>query len=99
VVGDDRLNSVFAFLRLTPENAIVLVVCNMTPVVRHDYRVGVPASGLWREILNSDSGFYGGSNLGNNGQVEAAPFSSHGCSQSLSLLLPPLSTIFLRHEG
>ncbi len=100
VVGDDRANSVFVFLRLDGEGAHpVLVVCNMTPVPRHGYRIGVSGGGAWREIFNSDSGFYGGSNIGNEGRVEATSVASHGHPQSLELVLPPLATIFLRHES
>jgi 1,4-alpha-glucan branching enzyme len=98
-VGDDRSNSVFAFLRTAPGQPTVLVVSNMTPVPRHDYRIGVPRGGGWREIFNSDSGYYGGSNVGNDGRVESSAFAAHGHPQSLGLTLPPLATIFLRHEG
>jgi 1,4-alpha-glucan branching enzyme len=90
---------VFAFLRNAPDQPTVLVVSNMTPVPRHDYRIGVPHDGGWREIFNSDSGYYGGSNVGNDGRVESSAFAAHGHSQSLGLNLPPLATIFLRHEG
>jgi len=98
VIGDDRSNSVFAFLRLAANEAPVLVVCNMTSVPRHGYRIGVPRAGNWREILNSDSAFYGGSNVGNEGDVAAAPVPAHGVAQSLELVLPPLATIFLRPD-
>jgi 1,4-alpha-glucan branching enzyme len=99
IIGDDRSNSVFAFLRLDASHSgSVLVVCNMTPVPRPDYHVGVPFAGAWREIFNSDSAFYGGSNLGNAGRVDTLAVESHGLPQSLALILPPLSTIFLKHE-
>ena len=99
-VGDDRSNSVFAFLRLGPsQTAPILVVSNMTPVPRRNYRIGVPRGGGWREIFNSDSGYYGGSNVGNEGRVDTALIAAHGHPQSLELMLPPLSTIFLRHDG
>jgi 1,4-alpha-glucan branching enzyme len=98
VIGDDRSNSVFAFLRLAANEAPVLVVCNMTSVPRHGYRIGVPRAGNWREILNSDSAFYGGSNVGNEGDVAAGPVPAHGVAQSLELVLPPLATIFLRPD-
>ena len=99
-VGDDRSNSVFAFLRLAPNQAPpVLVVANMTPVPRRGYRIGVPRAGGWREIFNSDSGYYGGSNLGNGGRVDTTLVATHGQPQSLELVLPPLSTIFLRYDG
>ena len=98
-VGDDRSNSVFAFLRFAAARPPVLVVCNMTPVPRHGYRIGVPHDGAWSEILNTDSHHYGGSNVGNAGSVHASDLSAHGQPYSLELLLPPLATIFLRREG
>jgi 1,4-alpha-glucan branching enzyme len=98
-VGDDRANSAFSFLRYADEAAPILIACNMTPVPRHGYRIGVPLGGGWREIFNSDSAHYGGSNVGNEGRVEAAPLGSHGQPYSVELLLPPLATIYLRHDG
>ena len=99
LVGDDRANSVFAFLRLGEAgDPPVLVVCNMTPAPRHHYRIGVPRTGWWREIANTDSAFYGGSNLGNDGAVQAVETPAHGEPQSLELTLPPLATILLRPE-
>jgi 1,4-alpha-glucan branching enzyme len=100
LIGDDRVNSVFAFLRLGDEgSAPILVVSNMTPVPRHGYRIGVPRPGRWREIANSDSRFYGGSDLGNDGAVHTIDQPSHGESQSVLLTLPPLATVMLRAEG
>ncbi len=78
---------------------IILVVCNLTPVPRQNYRVGVPRGGFWREVLNSDARIYWGGNLGNSGGVEAAPVPAHGQYHSLSLILPPLSAIFFKSEG
>jgi 1,4-alpha-glucan branching enzyme len=99
MVGDDRANSVFAYLRFGADgSAPVLVVCNMTPVPRYHYRVGVPHAGAWREIANTDSRFYGGSDMGNEGAVHAVGSPSHGEQQSLELTLPPLATIMLRAE-
>jgi 1,4-alpha-glucan branching enzyme len=99
LIGDDRANSVFAFLRQGDDAAKpVLVVCNMTPAPRHHYRVGVPRAGLWREIANTDSAFYGGSNVGNDGAVHTADSPVHGEPHSLELTLPPLATIMLRPE-
>jgi 1,4-alpha-glucan branching enzyme len=97
VIGDDRANSVFAYLRLSADRQ-VLVVCNMTPVPRHHYRIGVSRPGSWREILNTDSSFYGGSNLGNHGAVHTSPVGAHGQAQSLELVLPPLATLFLARD-
>jgi len=100
LIGDDRANSVFAFLRLAADaSSPILSVCNMTPVPRHGYRVGVPRAGIWREIFNSDSGLYGGSNMGNAGAVHTTQGAMHGEQQSLDLVLPPLSTVLLRHEA
>jgi 1,4-alpha-glucan branching enzyme len=99
-VGDDRANSVFAFLRLgTGDAPPILVISNMTPVPRRGYRVGVPLPGAWREILNSDSSLYGGSNLGNAGESRSDAVPMHGMEHSLDLVLPPLSTVLLRHQG
>ncbi len=95
-VGDDAEHSVFGMLRSAKDGASrILALSNMTPVPRNGYRVGVPEEGRWEEVLNSDAGVYGGSNLGN---VEAwtTPDPAHGKPQSLLLTLPPLSTIFLR---
>jgi 1,4-alpha-glucan branching enzyme len=74
----------------------VLVVCNFTPVPREGYRIGVPRPGRWGEVLNTDAGLYGGSNMGNGGGLETEPVGSHGEAQSLVLTLPPLATIMLR---
>ncbi len=99
VVGDDRTNSVFAFLRCGAAGAPpVLVVCNMTPAPRYHYRIGVPYAGVWREMLNSDADIYGGSNLGNGGAVQAQHDAMHGQPQSLDLILPPLAVLYLRAE-
>jgi 1,4-alpha-glucan branching enzyme len=90
--------SVISFLRhgRQPEDS-VLVVCNFTPVVRQNYIVGVPRGGYWREILNSDAGIYGGSGVGNLGGVEASPVAAQEYYHSLSLALPPLGVLYLKH--
>ncbi|MFP4081850.1 MAG: 1,4-alpha-glucan branching protein GlgB [Candidatus Aminicenantes bacterium] len=95
----DWEKSIICFLRKgkKPEH-VILVVCNLTPVPCHNYRVGVPASGFWREVLNSDAKEYGGSGQGNMGGVEATPVPFHGKDQSLSLTLPPLSIVFFKKE-
>jgi 1,4-alpha-glucan branching enzyme len=99
VVGDDRVNSVFAFLRFAAGAPPVLAVVNMTPVPRVGYRIGVPLPGLWREILNSDADCYGGSGVGNAGGVRTCAEPAHGHAQSLPLTLAPLSTMFFLHDG
>ena len=98
VVADDPEHSVYAFLRHADDAPPVLAVCNFTPIPRHDYRLGVPVPGAWRELCNSDSAYYGGSNLGNGGWVQAQAIASHGYENSLSLLLPPLAILLLRPE-
>jgi 1,4-alpha-glucan branching enzyme len=98
IVGDDHANSVFAYERRASDAPPVIVIVNMTPVSRHDYRIGVPRAGTWREILNTDSESYGGSNLGNMTQVSTASHATHGHAQSLSLLLPPLAALVLTFE-
>ena len=93
-VVTDSDQSVVAFLRFDrAESKHVLCVMNATPVVRHGYRVGVPAEGIYRELLNSDSGKYGGSNVGNDGAVTARPIESHGMPYSVMVTLPPLAAI------
>ena len=100
IVGDDRANSVFCFLRSGGDGkALVLVACNMTPTPHYNYRIGVPQEGAWREIANTDSQFYGGSNMGNQGVVRTSKQAAHGEHQSIELTLPPLATIVLRAES
>ena len=98
--ANDAQQSTLSFLRkgTTPKDSVI-VVCNFTPVPRHNFRVGAPDGGLWQEALNSDAGEYGGSNVGNLGSVEAAPIASHGMLNSLYLTLPPLGVLFLRKAG
>jgi len=95
----DWENSILAFLRRdqSGENPI-LVVCNFTPVPRYNYRVGVPADGYWREVLNSDAEEFGGSGHGNLGGLEATPVSFHGRYHSLPLTLPPLGMVVFKNE-
>ncbi len=98
MVGDDNANSVLAFVR-TDGRRHLLAVSNFTPVARHDYRVGVPQAGVWAERFNSDAEPYGGGGMGNGGRVRTGDIPAHGQAQSLSLTLPPMSTLLLRHEG
>ncbi len=98
--ASDWEKSVISFLRKSKKNQnLVLVVCNLTPVPRYNYRVGVPRGGFWKEALNSDAKNYGGSGQGNMGGMEAAPTPAHGKYYSLSLTLPPLGVVFFKSEG
>ena len=94
---NDGHNSVLSFLRKgkNPADNIV-VVCNFTPVVRYDYKVGVPQGGFWKEIFNSDAKEYDGSGAGNCGGAPAWETGWHGRPACLSLTLPPLSVLFLK---
>ncbi len=91
-IADDRTNSVFAWVRRAPGAPHIAVVTNMTPVIRKDYRVPLPADGTWKEMVNSDAIHYGGSGVGNMGAVTCA-------GGSATLTLPPLATIMLEHMG
>jgi 1,4-alpha-glucan branching enzyme len=94
----DAEQSVVVFVR--GRSPGLVVVLNLTPVARHNYRVGLPAPGIWRERLNSDAAVYGGSGLGNPGPLVTVPIAYHGEAQSVPLTLPPLSALFLEHvEG
>jgi 1,4-alpha-glucan branching enzyme len=94
---NDAEGSVIAFLRKGRDGTDpILVVCNLTPVVRHAYRVGVPNGGFWQELLNSDATVYWGSGQGNLGGVEAEAIERHGRPFSLGLTLPPLAALFFK---
>jgi 1,4-alpha-glucan branching enzyme len=95
----DTDNSVIAFLRKSPTTGrSVVCVYNLTPVPRHDYRIGVPESGWYRELLNSDADRYGGSDVGNGGGISSSSLASHHFPYSLLLTLPPLAALFLKRE-
>jgi 1,4-alpha-glucan branching enzyme len=94
IITSDSANNVFAWMRKGFEpRAQCLVVANFSPNVYHDYRVRVPFPGKWREVFNSDAAHYGGSNVGNSGEVTA-----EGLVPELSLTIPPLAAIFLVPE-
>jgi 1,4-alpha-glucan branching enzyme len=97
----DQANSTMSFVRRnTDRQRELVVVLNLTPVLRMNYRVGLPRPGHWREILNSDAAIYGGSNAGNLGGVTAEDWSTHGQPHSAPLTLPPLSiTVFEPERG
>ncbi len=99
LIGDDRANSIFAFLRLAPNAPPLLAAVNLTPVPRSAYRIGVPQPGFWREVLNTDATAYAGAGTGNQGGVHSQPIPAHGHAQSVELTLPALATLFLLHDG
>jgi 1,4-alpha-glucan branching enzyme len=99
VVVHDWEESVIAFLRKGKnQDDPVLVLFNFTPVPRHNYHVGVPHGGRWRELLNSDAPLYGGGGQGNLGGVDSAPVPSHGYFHSITLTIPPLGVLFLKRD-
>jgi 1,4-alpha-glucan branching enzyme len=75
------------------------VICNFAPVLRTDFRVGLPQGGRWREVFNSDATDYGGTGQGNGGYVTSEGDGWHGQPVSASLTLPPLATLILTPDG
>ena len=103
--ADDAWTSVVSYVRrsrVDPDTGTsdeLLVVCNFTPLVHENYRVGVPHVGFWRELLNSDVEVYGGSGVGNLGGTHSVPVPFHGRPHSLNLTLPPLGMLVLKYEA
>jgi 1,4-alpha-glucan branching enzyme len=94
---DDAKRSLFSFVRRARDGGAMLVVSNFAPVVHHGLRLGVPAPGRWRERLNTDSRFYGGSDVGcGTAELSAEAVPSHGRAQSIVVTVPPLATVFLQ---
>ena len=89
----DVENSIISFLRRAAGGGFVVFVCNFTPVPRTQYTIGVPEPGYYREILNSDSSLFGGSNMGNAGGVTSQPVPSHSRPHSIRITVPPLAVV------
>nr|MCU0492727.1 1,4-alpha-glucan branching protein GlgB [Chloroflexaceae bacterium] len=96
VDANDADTSTYSFLRKSSSGDMILYVCNCTPVVRENFRVGVPHGGYWREIFNSDAQEYWGSGHGNMGGVEAVPVPMHGRPCSLNITVPPLGAVMFK---
>ena len=95
----DWESGVISFIRKSKSGQdFILVICNFTPVVRRDYRVGVTLDGFWKELLNSDDKKYGGSGLGNGGGLQSSATPSHGREHSLALTIPPLAVLFFKQK-
>jgi 1,4-alpha-glucan branching enzyme len=94
--ASDAEQSVLSFARRDRAGGLVVVVCNFTPVLRTDYRLGVPYPGTYREIVNTDAHEYGGSGAGNLGRAVTRAEPCHGRTVSLSLTVPPLAALFLQ---
>jgi 1,4-alpha-glucan branching enzyme len=97
--ANDAAANVVAFARASKDGSRVLVcAANLAPVPRPDYRLGLPRSGRWREVINTDSSFYGGTDTGNLGGIEAEPVGWHEQPFSAEVTLPPLGVIWLVPE-
>ena len=96
ISSDDKDNSVIAFRRIDESGKEIVAVCNFTNVERLDYRIGVPKKGNYKVFFNSDDVAYGGEGRGNKDKIKAETINMHGFEQSISLDLPPLSTIYLK---
>src|SRR5438067_6516292 len=95
--GSDSQQSMLSFMRRSKGgDELIAAVFNFTPMPRHNYRVGVPRRGYWREIFNSDSQQYGGADFGNLGGMETQDIAWHGKQHSLNVIVPPLGAIFFK---
>jgi 1,4-alpha-glucan branching enzyme len=94
----DADNSVVSFVRKSREGEMIVFIVNATPVVRHNYRLGVPRPGFYREIINTDAETYGGGNVGNLGGVRSEGVHWMGREQSILIQLPPLATLAFKGE-
>jgi 1,4-alpha-glucan branching enzyme len=97
--ANDGEQSTLSFLRKSEAGEKLAIICNFTPVPRQNFRVGVPESGVWEEVLNTDAPLYGGSGQGNLGGVDSTPFPAQGRAQSLVITLPPLAVVVFRWAG
>ena len=100
IEANDADYSVYSYIRYAEDRSdFLIVVLNCTPEVRNNYRFGVPDAGFYREMLNSDAGFYGGGDIGNDGGAHSDDIAMHGLPQSISLRLPPLGILILKLEN
>lgn len=94
----DADNSVVSFVRKSREGEMIVFIVNATPIVRHNYRLGVPCAGFYREIINTDAETYGGSNVGNLGGIQSEDRQWMGREHSILIQLPPLTTLAFKAE-
>jgi 1,4-alpha-glucan branching enzyme len=96
----DAENNVLSMLRKGKDvQGAILILCNFSPLPRHNYRAGVPFRGHWQEILNTDAAEFGGSGQGNFGGIDSVPIPLHGRFHSVTVTLPPLGAVFFRWNG
>jgi 1,4-alpha-glucan branching enzyme len=98
IEANDAEDSVLVFARQSRDDRVLVCACNLTPVPRDGYRIGLPRGGRWREVLNSDAHDYGGSGVGNGGSVETEPVPWHEQPVSAQVTLPPLGVLWLAPE-
>lgn len=96
ISNDDYTQSVIAFRRMDQWGREIIAVCNFLPVRRDNYRIGAPCDGVYEEVFSSDSTKYGGSGIENGDNIRSSEPPMHGCEQSISLTIPPLSVIYLK---
>jgi len=96
---NDASQSTLSYIRRDKHGGAVVVILNLTPVPRYDYRLGVPEGGFYKEVMNTDAEMYGGSNMGNGGGVDSESTAWMGQPHSVCMTLPPLSCLVLRREG
>src|SRR5690606_25171631 len=95
---NDSQSSVLSFIRWASGGEHLVVVCNFTPVPRFGYRIGVPRDAYYKELLNTDSSIYGGTNFGNDGGVQSENWAMHNHHHSVVLRIPPMGCIILKAQ-
>ena len=98
ISGDDNQNSVIAFRRIDKNGGEIIAVCNLTPVTREGYRIGVPEKGTYEVVFTSDAPEFGGTGTGSTGALKTEKIPMHGFKQSISLTLAGLSGVYLRRR-
>ena len=96
ISNDDYTQSVISFRRMDKKGKEIIVVCNFQPVLREDYRIGVPAAGTYSEVFNTDAQEFGGSGISNGTAIVSDDIAMHGFEQSVSLTLPPMSVMYFK---
>ena len=97
--GDSESSVVSLIRKGKTTSAMILVICNFTPVPRYNYRFGVPQEGEYVEVLNTDSTAWAGSGVSNGSPIRTEPLSWHGHGQSIAVTLPPLAVVAFRRQG
>ena len=96
ISNDDYTQSVISFRRIDKKGNEIIVVCNFQPMLREDYRIGVPFAGTYSELLNTDAVEFGGSGISNGSAIVSDDIAMHGFEQSISLTLPPMSVMYFK---